>query len=104
MGEALREKSRLSRQLVGELQLWLFYSRGGATEKVGEGKQRQRRRRFVQTEEEALGGDSLDGVCFGDFLCLKGQCFTCLQILLSRLERGSNKGCLSQALKRYIEA
>ena len=76
MRDTVRENSRLSRQLVGELQLWLFYSRGGATEKVGEGKQRQRRRRFVQTEEEALGWDSLDCVCFdlcfNDFLCFKG--------------------------------
>ena len=29
-------KSRLGRQLVGELQLWLFYSRGGATERKSE--------------------------------------------------------------------
>ena len=29
-------KSRLSRQLVGELQLWLFYSRDGATERKSE--------------------------------------------------------------------
>ena len=41
-----------------------------------------------------MGGDSLDGVCFNNFLCYRGQCFTCLQILLSRLERGSNKGSL----------
>ena len=36
MRDAVREKSRLSRQLVGELQLWLFYSRGGATERKSE--------------------------------------------------------------------
>ena len=91
-------KSRLSRQLVGELQLWLFSSRGGATERKSEKESsgngggdlfKQRQRPWVGTLWMV---SLLTYLCFSDFLCYKGQCFTCLQILLSRLERGSNKG------------
>ena len=103
MRDTVRENSRLSRQLVGELQLWLFYSRGGATERKSEKESsgngggdlfKQRKRPWVGT----LWIVSVLTCVLTISYVSRGQCFTCLQILLSRLERGLNEGCLSPAL------